>query len=491
MNCGLPGVPKSDPQPVSTNMKRLAVLKIARAITWAVLVVSAASLAPELFAADSPAPAASGRPNIVFIFGDDSGIDAYGCYGSDRFKAMTPNIDSLAASGLRFERCFATPLCGPSRCVINTGRYGFRTGGMSNQSAGNASYRDEPALARVLKQAGYATGMAGKWRQMSDSPGDWGFDEYITDPTAGGWYWETKYEKNGKTVTTPEKIYYPEVTTEFAIDFMTRHRDEPFYFYLSQHLIHGKILPTPDSKSDATASDLYDDNVRYLDKVVGQVVAALDKLGLRERTLIVFSADNGTATVGYTEEHDPRGDVGKIGGRAIYGHKGQLLEGGSRVPLVASWKGTLPAGGITGDLIDFSDFIPTFAELAGATLPAGVTFDGHSFAPQLRGQKGSPREWVFVQLGRGWYVRDDQWKLTREGDLFSMKDAPFAETPVPSDSDDPAAQQARKRLGAVLADLNPSGGKQEPTGQGKGKKARRKMMRQQRRQQQAPETKAG
>ena len=129
---------------------------------------------------------AADRPNIVFIFGDDSGIDCYGCYGSDRFKTMSPNIDALAASGMRFDRCYSTPLCGPSRCVLMTGRYGFRTGGLTNQSASNPSFKNEPSLAKVLKQGGYATGMAGKWRQMSDSPGDWGFDDYITDPTAGG-----------------------------------------------------------------------------------------------------------------------------------------------------------------------------------------------------------------------------------------------------------------------------------------------------------------
>src|SRR5262245_1072913 len=119
--------------------------------------------------ADAAAPA---RPNVLLIFGDDCGIDCFGCYGSDRSKSLTPNIDALAQSGLRFDRCYSTPLCGPSRCVINTGRYGFRSGGLTNQTAGRPSYKDEPALARILKQAGYATGMAGKWRQSSDSPSE-------------------------------------------------------------------------------------------------------------------------------------------------------------------------------------------------------------------------------------------------------------------------------------------------------------------------------
>jgi arylsulfatase A-like enzyme len=304
--------------------------------------------------------------------------------------------------------------------------------------------------------------MAGKWRQMSDSPGDWGFDEYITDPTAGGWYWETEYTRDGRTVTHPEEIYFPDLTTDFAIDFMRRHRDEPFYFYLSQHLIHGPILRTPDSEPDAAPHRWYDDNLVHLDEVVGRVVAALEELGLRETTLILFSADNGTSTVGYRPEHDPSRMSGKIGGRSIHGTKGQLLEGGSRVPLIASWPGTTAAGQVRDDLIDFSDLLPTFAELAGAELPGGVTFDGRSFAPQLRGEAGNSRAWIFVQLGRGWYVRDDGWKLNERGELFSMQDAPFVEAPIAAGTTDPAARAARARLQAVLDELNPAGGKVEP-----------------------------
>ncbi|HEX5105515.1 MAG TPA: sulfatase-like hydrolase/transferase, partial [Pirellulaceae bacterium] len=225
------------------------------------------------------------RPNIVFIFGDDCGIDSFGLYGSDRAKALTPHIDALAKTGTRFDRCFATPLCGTSRCLIMTGRHGFRTGGLTNQTAKNPSFRDEPALAKILKSAGYATGMAGKWRQMSDSPGDWGFDEFITDPTAAGWYWKQSYTKNGQEVATDKEIYYPDAASDFALDFIRRHRGGPFFFYLAEHLVHGPIVRTPDSKEGAQPHQLYDDNIAYLDKTVGKVVAELDKLGLREKTV--------------------------------------------------------------------------------------------------------------------------------------------------------------------------------------------------------------
>lgn len=405
------------------------------------------------------AQAAPARPNILFILSDDQGIDGVGCYGSDRYKGRTPNLDALAATGARFTQCYSMPLCGPSRCTINTGRYGFRTGGSTNQSARNPSYKDEPSIARTMKEAGYVTGMAGKWRQMGDTPADWGFDEYLTDPTAGGWFWKTSYTKNGQEVETKQDVYCPDVCLDFARDFFQRHRQQPFYFYYPTHLVHGPILRTPDTKSEQ--ADLYDENIVYLDKQVGRLVAELERLGLREKTLIVFTGDNGTARFGQ--------DRAMVGGRKINGMKGTVLEGGSRVPLLASWNGTLPAGRVLNDLVDFSDFFATFAELAGARPPAGVTLDSHSFAPQLRGEKGSPREWVFVQLGDRWYAREQGWKLNQAGELFEMSDAPFVEKPVPADGASAEAKEAQKRLQAVLGTLDPASGKKAPADEKKAK----------------------
>ena len=398
---------------------------------------------------------ATGRPNIVFIMADDYGLDGVGCYGSDRHKGRTPNLDALAGGGIRFELCYSTPLCGPTRCQIMTGRYPFRTGGLTNQTAGQPVSKDEYPLARILTEAGYDTCCVGKWRQMGETPGDWGFGEYITDPTAGGWFWQKSYTKNGQLVETDKEIYFPDVAHNFAVDFLRRHaptgsaKAATFFLYYSSHLVHGPILRTPDSKPDEKDPvTLYNDNVAYLDKQVGALVAELDRLGLRQNTLIIFSADNGTV-----------GQPSTIGSRKINGQKGSMLEGGARVPLIANWKGVAPAGSVLKDLVDFSDLLPTFAELAGAKLLGSVTYDGRSFAPQLRGQKGSPREWIFVQLGRNWYVRDAGWKLNQAGELFDMNDAPFVENPVPADSADKAAVAARKRLQAVLDKLNPAGGK--------------------------------
>jgi arylsulfatase A len=155
---------------------------------------------------------------------------------------------------------------------------------------------------------------------------------------------------------------------------------------------------------------------------------------LREKTLIVFTGDNGSVP------------VGTINGRRVDGHKSQVNEGGSRVPLIANCSGFVPAGKVCTDLVDFSDFYATFADLAGAKLPEGVTFDSRSFAPQLRGEKGTPREWVYVHLGANRYVRDARWKLTGDGKLFDMTGAPFVQKSA-EDAD------ARAKLQTVLNQL--------------------------------------
>ena len=419
-----------------------------------------------IFCGHSFAADAKARPNIIFILADDLGLDGVGCYGSDKHK--TPNIDKLAASGTRFETCYAAPLCGPSRALLMTGRYAFRTGGITNQSWRNngpgAKSADENGIAKLLKQAGYATGMAGKWRQVGETPQDWGFDEYTTDPTASGWFWQTNHLKNGEQITVPEGTYAGDVVHDFALEFIRKNKEKPFFFYYSMHHVHGPILKTPETAKEG-ATDLYEDNIRYMDKQVGAVLAELEKLGLREKTLVIFSGDNGTAN----------GQPSPVGGRMLHGHKASMLEGGSRVPFIASWPGTTPAGKVSKDLVSFADPHATLAELGGAKLPEGMKFDGRSLAAQLRGEKGTPREWAYVQLGDKWFVRAAGFKMNQAAELFDMSDAPFAEKPVAAAADTEASKAARQRLTAVLAELNPAGGKQEAAGgqlrkKGKGKR---------------------
>ena len=403
--------------------------------------------ASALVAATAPTPA---KPNIIFILADDYGIGEVGCYGADNYK--TPNIDALARGGTRYTHGYTISLCGPSRAQILTGRYGFRTGGSNQDAVGEISPAKETLIPGVLKPAGYVTTMIGKWSQFSRQPSDFGFDDYLRYAGSGA-YWNTQervktYVVNGETRPLRDKEYMPDLMHRHLIEFITKHRDRPFYAHYSLSHTHSDILPTPDSAPDS--KDHYTDNVVYMDKLVGKLMAELDRLKLREKTLVIFFGDNGTT--------GGRSDRATIGGRPLTGAKGSMLDGGGRVPMIVSWPGVTPAGKVSADLVDSSDFLPTFAALAGAKLPENTVIDGRSFAAQLRGEKGEPRPWVFNQLARNWYVREAGWKLNQAGELFDMSDAPFAEKLVAADTKDVAAVAARKRLQAALDQLNPAGG---------------------------------
>ncbi len=402
------------------------------------LLVSASSVVPTLAAENPPT-----KPNIILILTDDVGLGDIGACGGP-FK--TPQIDALARSGTRFEQCYSTPLCGPSRCQLLTGRYPFRTGLINNQSHNAVSPSREVMIPTVMKQAGYATASVGKWGQICLGPGEWGFDEYLVFQGSGRYWSEQnpRYRVNGQEKQLREGQYLPDLMHEFVVDFLTKHKNRPFFLYYPMSHVHGPILRTPDSKPGADKDRLYADNVEYMDKLVGKLMTELDRLRLRDKTLVMFTGDNGTARFGV--------HAATVNGKAISGQKGTMLEGGSRVPMIASWPGVTPAGAVNRDLLDFTDFFVTCAELAGAKLPAGVKLDGHSFAAQLKGQKGTPREWAYVELNGKSFVRDARFKLTNTGELFDLSNAPFEEKPVASDTSDAAASAARVRLQKVLDD---------------------------------------
>jgi arylsulfatase A len=322
-------------------------------------------------------------------------------------------------------------------------------------------------MPKVLKPAGYVTAAIGKWGQLPLGPAEFGFDDYLRF-RGSGVYWSTKdqgtpYVLNGKRRMLGEKEYMPDLMHQHLIEFLTKHRNDPFYIYYSLSHVHAPIMPTPDSAPDR--EDLFADNVAYMDKLVGKLIAELERLKLREKTLVIFFGDNGTGKAW--------ADRSTIGGRRLSGEKGSMLEGGGLVPLIASWPGTTPAGKVSPDFTDASDFFPTFAELAGAKLPYKTILDGHSFAAQLRGEQGQPREWIFNQLAKMWYVREAGWKLNQADELCDMSDAPFTEKLVAANTKDPAAIAARKRLQLVLGKLNPAGGVQDE-GDGTGRHANRK-----------------
>ncbi len=405
---------------------------------------------------------AADKPNIIYILADDLGIGNVSCYGSDNYK--TPNIDKLAAGGTRFTQAFTAALCGPSRALIMTGRYAFRNGS-TNQDACMKMPIAELRLAKTFKGAGYATSAIGKWGQLPGEPNEAGFDDYLRF-NGSGFYWNKNkskggaYRVNGKELKLGEKEYMPDLMHKQAVSFIRNNQARPFFLYYSMVHVHGEIQPTPDSLP--TSKDLFADNITYMDKLVGKLVSELDSLKIRENTLIIFMGDNGTGK--------GQDKLSTIGGRNLSGVKGSMLECGGLVPMIANWPGKTPAGKVSAELVDSTDFLPTFADLIGTKLPEKIIFDGNSLAPQLRGEEGKKRQFVYNQLASMWYVRNADWKLNQLGELYDMSGAPFTEKLVAVDNQNDSAKAARNTLASVLAQLNPAGGILD-TGDGTGRHA--------------------
>ena len=276
------------------------------------------------------------------------------------------------------------------------------------------------------------------------------------------------YVLDGKTIKVKDEEYIPDLLHKDATAWLEAHKAGPFFLYYSMSHVHGEILPTPDSapapkgESDsAMRKRHYVDNIAYMDKLVGKLVAELDRLKLRENTLIVFMGDNGSAKSNAPDA--------TIGGRRIEGEKGSMKEGGGLVPFFASWPGVMPSGKVNANVADASDLLPTFAELAGAPLPTGRVIDGRSLVSQFKGDTKSPRTWAYCQLSNNYYVREAGWKLDQSGTLYDMKDAPFQEVAVAADTKDEAAVAARARLAAALTGLNPGAGYKDEVGDGSGR----------------------
>jgi len=390
------------------------------------------------------------KPNIIFILADDLGIGDVSCYGSDNNK--TPIIDQLAKSGMKFTHAYTAPLCGPSRSRILTGRYAFRTGAVNQDRVAEIKPENEVLIPTVLKSAGYTSAMVGKWSQFGLTPKDFGFDDYITFQ-GSGIYWSKEkkkaatYTENGETKVLNENVYMPDLMHEHLVKFLDDNKKKPFFLYYSMVHVHALIQRTPDSKP---GSDLYADNTAYMDKLVGKLLATLESMKLRENTLIVFMGDNGTANA--------YADRSSIQGKALSGKKGTLLECGSLVPTIASWPAVIKSGQINADLIDSSDLLPTFAAVSGAQLPTKNILDGRSFLPQLQGKKGNSKEYIYMELGNKWYVRNAKWKLNRQGELFDMSNAPFEEKLVVDYANNVEASAAYARLQTVLKELAPEKG---------------------------------
>lgn len=408
---------------------------------------------------------AEGKPNIVIILADDLGAESLGCYGGVHYKglgpAKTPNLDAMAKAGMRFTHCFATPVCSPARAELLTGKYNFRTGFTDitgrNGATSSLDSQAHPTVAACLKEAGYVTAVAGKWHlgppeNMGEIPKTPDADTGYPHPRECGF--DRQCILGGahlRIYGDPKRgIYTPDIMQKWVLNFLEsrKGKEEPFFLYYPSPIPHDPFLPTP-LNPDGSQQDKRGDNanypflIEYLDAQVGEVLKKLAELGLSDKTVVLFTADNGTNKKISTEMSD---------GRIIPGGKGSLLDTGSRVPLLAGWPGRIMPGSVNNNLVDFSDLLPTFLDLAGAPLPDGL--DGVSFASQLLGKPGRVRDWVHTLIVDKYFVRDSKWKLRENGVLYDVSNAPYAETPIPPHEDSPESKAARSRLQGIVDKLH-------------------------------------
>lgn len=383
----------------------------------------------------------SARPNILLIVADDLSRECLGAYGGTSYE--TPNLDALASAGIRFVNCFSPPTGVPSRLTLLTGRYTFRT----TEEPGQLP-EEEKTIGEVLQKARYTTALAGKWEfQVPRNVPKWWEGHGFTAATYwattdGSGHWRPKVYQNGQVCYGVVDRYGPEVYSDFLVDFIRRHttgpaRQRPFFAYYPMTL--PRLASTDAPTGPRGRPDTFAEMVSAMDRQVGKLANTIRELDLERKTLIVFTAENGS----------PQGVISRLGSQRVRGGKGDLQDGGTRVPLIATWVGTTPPGVVNEDLVDLSDLLPTFLEVARGA-PPGVVIDGRSFAPQLRGQEGSPRQWVYTQWEDKRWIRDSRWKLYSDGRLVDVVSDPNEASPTQPETDAEDASEARRRLQRIL-----------------------------------------
>ncbi|WP_020560513.1 sulfatase-like hydrolase/transferase [Thiofilum flexile] len=419
----------------------------------------------EAFAQRAP----TDMPNIILIMADDMGVEALECYGS--LQTKTPNLNKMASMGMKFEHCYAQPLCTPSRVQIMTGQYNDR-----NYEGFGGLNPKEVTFANFLKTVGYRTCIAGKWQlgwpgyESTNLVSQFGFDEscvwnmrYGVEPghfggTAeglGSRYYNPNLYINGVQTEFAKKDYGPDVCTNFITRFIRDNANAPFFVYYPMLLTHEPFHRPPIRSSGSEFHDM----VHYADLLVGRIMQQLEDSGLSKNTLVLFTADNGTVA----------GVPTRTVNGVVRGGKADMTDAGTHVPLLAQWPGVVPAGVTTNTLVDFTDFLPTLVDTAtGIKIPRPV-IDGQSFLPQLKGVAAHEREWVFCHYsgtrsaidGRGKaYVRNQRWKLYDSGQFYDVSKDRNENRPINQKrlntmnmAERTAALAAREQLTVALANI--------------------------------------
>ena len=405
------------------------------------------------------------KPNILLILADDVGREVLQCYGGTSYK--TPNLNLLSKQGATFRHCYAMPVCHPTRITLMTGQYPRHLG---NPRWGTFPAKAEKrTFASIVREAGYRTAVVGKW-QLSllkndlKQPQRMGFDQW----SLFGWHEGPRYHEpfiyeNGLVRNDTAGKYGPDIYLDFLIDFMKKSQLEkrPFLAFYSMALCHDVTNdlkhPVPHGPDGRYQS--FGEMVVQMDQQLGRITDFLESSGLDDETLVLFTSDNGTAARSKLSSVNRRNEfiyeevVSDFRGDQIAGGKGKLTDWGTRVPLIAVWKGVITPGEVLDDLIDLSDVLPTLAEVAGTVVPPATAIDGHSFYRTLRGNGHSSRQWVYAESRDKFFVKTRDRKLYNNGRFFNTEADPFEASPLDKSKLSSQAEGELKMLRKAMSDL--------------------------------------
>lgn len=425
--------------------RRLACKPPLRALCHAFMAFAVA-LVPVI--AEAREAAVQERPNVIVILADDVGVEAFRAYGGEH---DTPNIDRLVREGVTFDHAFSTPLCSPSRTRLMTGKENAQ-----NYEAFGYLDPEERTFGNVFSDAGYATGIVGKWQLSGNgfdgrtgiSPTQAGFAQSLLwqlepGPQKGSRYWGPTLWRDGGWII-PEEGFGPDFFSDYALSFLDDHADSPFFLYYPMVLVHDPFVPTPAERVGGNEQQNFGYMVQYMDRMVGRLLDRLDALDLTDNTLVIFTADNGTNRRIYSLRN----------GERVRGGKGLPTLTGTHVPLMMRWPGNIPAGERRGGLFDFTDVLPTIAE--AASLPVAGDVAGVSQLAVAQGRADAARETIFQHYAPVWrwpstrFVFDLQRKLYDDGRFVALDLSSGEETELDRQSLAPADRERLARFQAIL-----------------------------------------